>query len=225
MKNIIWVDDNMGKMAFLAKYLFPKLWNKNYFNYIIFAGNHYAKDNSNISRSERARKDFNNDMSSYFDIFCRSGIDDDDDDDTPMKEWNSKKSLYPKWDVIDKLEDHIIEREIKNKIDELFKEDTFIGIDLCLLIKDEEQKDETLAMKLFDFYFFEKEIKNTFLYSNFKNEKAEKKEWVNKFIEHHKDIEHQKDTIIIYSGYDLAKKSSGEELKMFLEFLEPGSIN
>ena len=212
-------------MAFLAKHLFPRLWNKKYFNHIIFAGNHYAKDNPNISRSERARKDFNNDMSSYFDIFCRDSIDDDDDNDTPMKEWNLNENLYPQWDIFDEREEQIIEQKIKNRIYGLFKEDTFIGIDLCLLIKDEEQKDETLAMKLFYFYFFEKNIKSTFLYSNFKNEKAEKREWVNKFIEHHKDIEQQKDKIIIHSGYELAKKSSGEELERFLKFLELGSIN
>jgi len=224
MGKIIWIDDDMGKMTLLAQYLFPILWDKDYINYIIFAGNHFAKFPPHIYRTERARKEFSYDMSSYFEDFCREKI--DNNNNTPMKVWNLKEYLYPKWDNFEEQENDEgnIEGKIKDKIDKIINENTFIGIDLCLLTEDEKPEAETLAMKLFYFYFFEREREGVFLYSNFINEKAEKKEWVDKFVEHHKNIGHLKDKIIIQSGYELTKKPPSVDLNMFLKFLESGNI-
>lgn len=218
-------------MTLLAEYLFPILWGKNYINHIIFAGNHYAKDGPSLSRNKRAEKEFNNDMSSYFENFCRKNI--DGKYNTPMKVWNYKDYLYPHWDNFEEHEKDI-EEKIKRKIEEIIDENTFIGIDLCLNTKDDEpeddeSEDETLAMKLFYSYLIEQNKKNIFLYSNFINEKAEKEEWIKKFLVYHnkkkRPNEQLKDKIIVYSGYELAKETPGEDLNRFLEFLESGSIN
>jgi hypothetical protein len=220
MKKIIWIDDDLPKMSYVAKNLFPILWKEDICSQIIFVGDNYRED-SKISIDDMSLDKLTNNMSNYFEAYCAKEA--GRDKKTPKEVRESKKDLCPvRPSYIDKTDHDEIMKEIEDKLKENTGQDFYIGLDIRLFLHDNKLLQETMTMKLY--YKWKKnkidEKQNkyiVFLYSTFDKEDDVRIYWKENFKKYHNDIN---DDISIFGRDELMfHDENSHDYKDFLKLL------
>jgi len=194
-KKIIWIDDSVSRMTPVITNLFPRLWVKNITNEVLFYGDNYKNEGSELLIDDKTLDKFYDELNHRFRIFCfrrfesNKEIFPNDDNRTLEKIYEKYNEMRPKKPInLNEISSTIIEKisEIANG------QNVFIGLDVQLNIDDEKLKKETQAMHLF--YELSK-IKNNdipqfkvFLFSTDANKNNFIDDWFNKLKEIYNDF-------------------------------------
>jgi hypothetical protein len=191
MKKIIWIDDDLSKMSYVAKNLFPVLWKENISSQIIFLGDNYRED-SKITINDSSINKLTNDISDFFEMYCAEVA--DRDKKRPKEIRDSSKDLRPaRPSIIVQTDHNEIMKEIENELKKNNGQELYIGVDIRLFIHDKRLLEETIAMKIFYKWTKDKACLGNnnytvFLYSTFTKEDDVRIHWEKKIKEYHNDL-------------------------------------
>lgn len=171
MKKIIWIDDSIKRMDFLARNLFPELWKKEWGSSIIFFGDHYKGESSCLHVTTRSLDMLAYEITGYYRKFCEY----DDailDKNEQYGLWPT--SLHPVNKSGEEGKNEVLGFIEKNKVEKLW-----IGLDLLLFLGEERLDGKSMSMILYDELL--KLKYNVFLYSTYLNSDDYSTQWKNMY--------------------------------------------
>jgi hypothetical protein len=154
-KKVIWIDDNVSRMKGVVIQLFPKLWAEGISGILVFLGDNYKANGSQMSITPETLKHLQRDLDDQFRIFCNR----------LYKKGESELQTVSKKTLADVYADNgalqppkpidLNEKSgdipsIMAKIKDMAKGvETYIGLDIQLDIRDDKIDKLTQAMQLF----------------------------------------------------------------------------
>jgi hypothetical protein len=190
MKKVIWIDDSVSRMKGVVIQLFPELWKNKISCELVFLGDNFKVNGSQLSITPETLKYLQRDLDDQFRIFCyRQFKEEESGYQTESKKtiaevYADNGTLQPQKpiDLNEKSGDIPF---IMAKIKDLAKGfETYVGLDIQLDIRDDKINKLTQAMQLFHGLY---ECKNddgpplkVFLYTSAEDLDDWKDKWFNK---------------------------------------------